>query len=107
MPALARARAPRDIEGGDRRWAEASPTRSGPEGSSRNEIHSGSSAGLHSNKTIAPMTDQDLTLETEIQAADEATSELFAAPPGAVAPPPYTVLARKYRPRSFDDLIGQ
>ncbi len=37
----------RDIGRGDRRWAEASPTRSGPEGSSRNEIVFGSSAGLH------------------------------------------------------------
>jgi len=53
------------------------------------------------------MPDQDLTLDTEIAERDEATSELFAAPAGAGAPAPYTVLARKYRPKSFDDLVGQ
>src|ERR1700756_5088387 len=38
---------------------------------------------------------------------DDATADMFGGPP---APPPsaaYTVIARKYRPRSFDDLIGQ
>ena len=42
------------------------------------------------------------------------TADMFGAP-APVAPPaadvvqkaPYTVLARKYRPQSFDDLIGQ
>ena len=53
MPALASTMPPRDSDGGDRRWAEASPTRSGPEGSSRNEIHSGSSAGLHLTPTLS------------------------------------------------------
>jgi DNA polymerase-3 subunit gamma/tau len=49
-------------------------------------------------------------LETE--ARDDATADMFGAPP----PPPtpaiqggaaYRVLARKYRPRTFEDLIGQ
>jgi DNA polymerase-3 subunit gamma/tau len=30
-----------------------------------------------------------------------------AAPPAATAPAPYVVLARKYRPRTFEDMIGQ
>ncbi len=54
------------------------------------------------------MTDSDLTLdERPVESEhDDATSDMFAAPsaaPGAA----YTVLARKYRPRSFEDLIGQ
>jgi DNA polymerase-3 subunit gamma/tau len=40
---------------------------------------------------------------------DDATSELFGAPPAppGLAAAPYTVIARKYRPRNFEDLIGQ
>ncbi|HEY5106841.1 MAG TPA: DNA polymerase III subunit gamma/tau [Caulobacteraceae bacterium] len=53
------------------------------------------------------MADQDLTPQSEAPAIDEATSELFAPPPSSSPPAPYTVLARKYRPKSFDDLIGQ
>jgi DNA polymerase-3 subunit gamma/tau len=39
---------------------------------------------------------------------DDATVDIFGAPP-ALAPPSsaYTVIARKYRPKSFEDLIGQ
>ncbi len=36
---------------------------------------------------------------------DAATSDMFGAP--AEPPAHYTVIARKYRPRTFDDLIGQ
>ena len=46
-PSLALAGSNRDIGLGDRRWAECSPTWSGPEGSSHNEICSGSLSGLH------------------------------------------------------------
>jgi DNA polymerase-3 subunit gamma/tau len=58
------------------------------------------------------MTDQNLTLETTDAERDLATSDMFGQPAAAssvaeAAPAPYTVLARKYRPRSFDDLIGQ
>jgi DNA polymerase-3 subunit gamma/tau len=62
------------------------------------------------------MADQDLTLEQDESRPDEATEPLFVAPPetpAAPADPPsaeggaYTVLARKYRPRTFEDLIGQ
>jgi len=58
------------------------------------------------------MTDTDVTLDAELPERDEATSDMFGAPPpvgvdenGESAP--YTVIARKYRPRTFDDLIGQ
>jgi DNA polymerase III subunit gamma/tau len=62
------------------------------------------------------MTDHDLTLESQSTARespperDEATSDMFGAPTAQAtdaAPAPYTVLARKYRPQNFDDLIGQ
>jgi DNA polymerase-3 subunit gamma/tau len=59
------------------------------------------------------MSDTDLTLETEAEARpderDEATVDIFgqaaSAPPEPA--PAYTVIARKYRPRTFSDLIGQ
>jgi DNA polymerase-3 subunit gamma/tau len=39
---------------------------------------------------------------------DEATGDMFgAAPAPAAESAAYTVIARKYRPKSFDDLIGQ
>jgi DNA polymerase-3 subunit gamma/tau len=57
------------------------------------------------------MTDADLTLEPEAAERDENTSDMFGAPdraPAAAEPAgAYTVLARKYRPRTFEDLIGQ
>ncbi|HWA63180.1 MAG TPA: DNA polymerase III subunit gamma/tau, partial [Caulobacteraceae bacterium] len=56
------------------------------------------------------MADEDLTLEPEPAERDEATSDMFGAapaPPAADSGAAYTVLARKYRPKSFDDLIGQ
>jgi DNA polymerase III subunit gamma/tau len=39
--------------------------------------------------------------------ADDAQTGMIAARDGAQTPGAYRVLARKYRPRSFDDLIGQ
>ncbi len=55
------------------------------------------------------MADTDFTLDADAPAPaerDEATADMFGAPP---APPSaaYTVIARKYRPRTFEDLIGQ
>jgi DNA polymerase-3 subunit gamma/tau len=61
------------------------------------------------------MADEDLTLETETPERDPDTADMFGGPP---APPPltpetmsegaaYTVIARKYRPRTFEDLFGQ
>ncbi len=56
------------------------------------------------------MTDPDSALDSETAARDEATADMFGGAPAPVAtsaPVPYTVIARKYRPKNFDDLIGQ
>ena len=55
------------------------------------------------------MADSDLTLESETPERDENTSEMFASEPLAAPAPDagYVVLARKYRPQSFEDMIGQ
>ena len=58
------------------------------------------------------MPDSDLTLEPDAPERDENTSEMFAPAALGTAPPPsqgdaYVVLARKYRPQSFEDMIGQ
>jgi DNA polymerase-3 subunit gamma/tau len=58
------------------------------------------------------MADED-THEAEPPERDPATGDMFgdAPPPGAAGPgegsAAYTVIARKYRPRTFDDLYGQ
>ena len=49
----------------------------------------------------------DTVVEPETTERDEATSDMFGAPAEAPAAPAYTVIARKYRPRTFADLIGQ
>ncbi len=57
------------------------------------------------------MADEDLTLDNETPERDPDTADMFGGPPPApVAAEPsaaYTVIARKYRPRTFDDLFGQ
>jgi len=60
------------------------------------------------------MTDTDATLEDDAaEERDANTADIFGgepeSPPAPMAEPPsaYTVLARKYRPRTFEDLIGQ
>ncbi|HEV2364466.1 MAG TPA: DNA polymerase III subunit gamma/tau [Caulobacteraceae bacterium] len=56
------------------------------------------------------MTDTGATLDEERPPErDEATAEMFAAgpSPAPATPGAYTVLARKYRPMTFDDLVGQ
>jgi len=59
------------------------------------------------------MADSDLTLEDEAPERDENTADIFGARPAAPDSAPsepaaaYTVIARKYRPRTFEDLIGQ
>jgi len=59
------------------------------------------------------MTDADLTLDPDPPAdeRDPDTADIFPAaavePPPASLGDPYVVLARKYRPRTFEDLIGQ
>jgi DNA polymerase-3 subunit gamma/tau len=51
------------------------------------------------------MTDPVLEPETLPAERDEATSDMFGA--ASEPAPAYTVIARKYRPRAFEDLIGQ
>ncbi|MGH6955439.1 MAG: DNA polymerase III subunit gamma/tau [Caulobacteraceae bacterium] len=60
------------------------------------------------------MADQDLSPDADpegpgaAERPDEATVDMFGAPTPAVpAAGAYTVIARKYRPKSFEDLIGQ
>ncbi|MDO9246058.1 MAG: DNA polymerase III subunit gamma/tau, partial [Phenylobacterium sp.] len=59
------------------------------------------------------MADEDLSLDPETPERDPNTTDMFGAPPPAPVTPPqetsaaYTVIARKYRPRTFDDLYGQ
>ncbi|OXE35461.1 MAG: DNA polymerase III subunit gamma/tau [Phenylobacterium zucineum] len=58
------------------------------------------------------MADQDLTLEPDLPERDPDTADMFGGTPAPVAAPStesaaYTVIARKYRPRTFDDLYGQ
>jgi DNA polymerase-3 subunit gamma/tau len=54
------------------------------------------------------MADEDVPFEIDAPERDPDTSDMFGAP--ADAPPiadAYQVLARKYRPQTFEDLIGQ
>ena len=58
------------------------------------------------------MSDLDLDPDEDVAERDPDTSDMFGAPPLQPAVPlpptaPYQVLARKYRPRRFEDLIGQ
>jgi DNA polymerase-3 subunit gamma/tau len=68
---------------------------------------------------MGPMSDLHPTLEPpaavdDVTERDDLTADIFAAAPAASTRPqpapqaaPYTVIARKYRPRTFEDLIGQ
>jgi DNA polymerase-3 subunit gamma/tau len=59
------------------------------------------------------MADEDLTLDSDsserpTDERDPDTADMFGAPPvQAPDSPAYTVIARKYRPRTFEDLVGQ
>ena len=61
------------------------------------------------------MADDDLQDQDETPERDEATDDMFGGAPAPVTAPlppaaptaAYTVIARKYRPRRFEDLIGQ
>jgi DNA polymerase-3 subunit gamma/tau len=57
------------------------------------------------------MADEDLTLEDDIPERDPNTGDMFGdapqPPPAEAESAAYTVIARKYRPRTFDDLYGQ
>src|SRR5499427_4948152 len=88
------------------RWTSHSPTGSGPEGSSPNELRFGSLVSLPPNFNpdtdapggCRPMNDATTPDDTNAPGLD------LGVPGGASG---YRVLARKYRPASFDDLIGQ
>ncbi len=69
-------------------WTNHSPTGSGPEGSSPNEPRLGSLVGL------PPSVSQVASMPDTLTPADQTAAS------------PYRVLARKYRPQSFADLIG-
>ena len=117
---LAPTRAARDIGLGDRRWAEASPTRSGPEGSSRNEFAPGrlpvSTADPPARKSC--MADNDFTLDaapvspawpSARRAATRRPPTCSARAAGARPPraPPTPSSRASTGRRRFDDLIGQ
>ena len=57
------------------------------------------------------MSDAHFDLDADLTERDPDTSDMFGAPPAPPPPPAssaaYQVLARKYRPRRFEDLIGQ
>src|SRR5881398_2853572 len=58
------------------------------------------------------MADEDLTLDSEPPERDPNTGDMFGEAPapsmsGGEGSAAYTVIARKYRPRTFDDLYGQ
>jgi DNA polymerase-3 subunit gamma/tau len=55
------------------------------------------------------MADEDLSLEESPPERDPNAVDMFGGPPAPPADPSaaYTVIARKYRPRTFEDLYGQ
>ena len=67
---------------------------------------------------MATMADEDLTPEPDAPERDPDTADMFGEPAPTATPAParppatdgsaaYTVIARKYRPRTFEDLYGQ
>jgi DNA polymerase-3 subunit gamma/tau len=58
---------------------------------------------------VRAMADEDFESEIEAPERDPDTSDMFGAPPPAPvgSGAAYQVLARKYRPQTFEDLIGQ
>ena len=64
---------------------------------------------------MATMAEDNLTPEPEAPERDPDTADMFGAPAPSQTPAPapvqtgaaYTVIARKYRPRTFEDLYGQ
>ena len=96
-------------------WAEQSPTRSDPEGSSRNEFASGH-AGLSpvpfpraAGEAGTPGRDDRRALRGNGAEAGDSMAKATKDVAGETADTalPYRVLARKYRPVDFTTLIGQ
>src|SRR6201995_4126861 len=112
---------------GDWRWTSHSPTGSGPEGSSPNEVRIGSLVRLlpvFPTKSRRPASPRQPLLSAKAgpkrkRTADRSMTDAGAPPSqpdgdqggfdlgGAPEAKAYRVLARKYRPASFEDLIGQ
>src|SRR5438445_13695272 len=87
-----------DIGTGGWQWTSHSPTGSGPEGSSPNELRFGSLVSL-------PLNFKHVRAHSRrARAADTMNDAPLPMP--TVASGSYRVLARKYRPASFQDLIG-
>src|SRR5690606_11390083 len=104
------------VPSGGWRRTGPSPLRSGPEGSSRNEFGSGCPSSLppflegrfmdDSEENPAPIAEEPHRPDP----ADEPGLALLggeARPPARAQAAGYQVLARKYRPTTFDDLVGQ
>ena len=105
---------------GGRRRTGASPTRSGPEGSSRNEFPLGSL--VRSPTGIGKLQEgrRGGCTAPHVRPVRQDEPAIFEPPPPPEGPglfggttqepvqtAPYRVLARKYRPTRFEDLIGQ
>src|SRR5581483_1886461 len=101
-----------DIETGGWRWTSHSPTGSGPEGSSPNELRFGSLVSLppfplQNGGHARGGGSNGMMNKPETAKAKEKDKGLDLGEPAAAADSGYRVLARKYRPQSFEDLIGQ
>src|SRR5712672_4150229 len=89
------------------RWTSHSPTGSGPEGSSPNELRFGSLVSLPPSNRHTTGTRRGAagTMNDATTPDDSGTPALGLGTPQRGSN--YRVLARKYRPASFADLIGQ
>src|SRR5579872_3621964 len=87
-----------------------SPTWSGPEGSSHNEFVPGRRLPPHERQHSAAlaMTAKAATTTSMNDAESPALGlDIAEQPPEAQSASPYRVLARKYRPQTFAELVGQ
>src|SRR5882757_8795666 len=102
---------PADIKLGGWRWTSHSPTGSGPEGSSPNELRFGSLVSLppnsHTTHGLAPRIGRAKPAPDDVRPSAERIATMNDATQAGPQHGAYRVLARKYRPTSFDDLIGQ
>src|SRR5262245_24669893 len=107
LPCLAFYLVTADIGAGGWRWTSHSPTGSGPEGSSPNERGLGSLVSLPLISPCYSTRPRRRDGRTSSMSDGEGTND---GEPGLAlgeSPASYRVLARKYRPATFDDLIGQ
>src|SRR5215470_18744012 len=90
------------------RWTSHSPTGSGPEGSSPNERGSGRSSASHQFlDSFARIPRFRAEREADGTMSEPKKSAASGSAPADTSADGYRVLARKYRPASFDDVIGQ